>query len=106
MAVIRESDYEQAQKNIAALIAGGIRIFEITFTTPRAAELIAYFIKNYADRNLVIGAGSICSVTQAHEAYQAGARFLVAPHFDPTVRFLATFWKIDYIPGVSTPTEA
>lgn len=41
IAVIRLADPEKLRAVIDALAAGGVRVFEVTMTVPRAIELIA-----------------------------------------------------------------
>ncbi|ADE19857.1 bifunctional 4-hydroxy-2-oxoglutarate aldolase/2-dehydro-3-deoxy-phosphogluconate aldolase [Mycoplasma crocodyli] len=104
VAVIRENTYEQAKYNIQLLINSGVKIIEITLTTPKAIELIKEFSNNKKD--VIIGAGTVLNTTQAQDCKNNGANFLVSPYFSNEISQYATKNKISYLPGVFTPTEA
>ena len=55
--------------------------------------------------DMLIGAGTVLNTTDLHRAADAGARFAVAPGFNPTVVREAIKCRIDFIPGVLTPGE-
>jgi 2-dehydro-3-deoxyphosphogluconate aldolase / (4S)-4-hydroxy-2-oxoglutarate aldolase len=91
----------------AALAAGGVRAFELTLNEPevdalRAIEAVAAVS---ADLDLEIGAGTILSLDAARRAVDAGATFLVMPHFDPDIVTWAAMFDIPAFPGCATPTE-
>ncbi len=52
-----------------------------------------------------MGAGTVLNVAQAEAALAAGARFIVAPGFDPAVVDFALRRGVPIVPGVCTPTE-
>ena len=85
-----------------ALAAGGLPVAEVTFRTDAAEAAI----RTMAGRgDLLVGAGTVLNADTARRAVDAGARFVVAPGFNPkTVR-----WCLDHgvtiIPGVATPTD-
>lgn len=86
-----------------ALLRGGLPCAEITFRTDSAAGAIAAITVEVPE--VTIGAGTVLSVDQAERAVAAGARFLVAPGFDPAVVDFATWAGVPMLPGVCTPTE-
>jgi 2-dehydro-3-deoxyphosphogluconate aldolase/(4S)-4-hydroxy-2-oxoglutarate aldolase len=86
-----------------ALLRGGLPCAEITFRTEWAAEAIAAIAAEVPD--VTVGAGTILSIAQAERAVEAGARFLVAPGFDPAVVEFAAAAGVPMLPGVCTPTE-
>src|ERR1700757_3910123 len=84
VAVIRTDSTERALGAAKAVIDGGFRAIEITFSFPEASNAIAKLSEtNEAD--LLIGAGTILTSEQVHEAVAAGARFLVSPCVLPDV---------------------
>jgi len=85
-----------------AAIRGGFRIVEFTLTVPGAFELIEVFA---ARSDLVVGAGTVLSVDEAHRAVQAGASFLVSAVVDEAVIDAALSLDVAAMPGCSTPTE-
>src|SRR5690242_14781564 len=82
IAVIRTDTVERALRTADAAIAGGFRAIEITFSFASAAEAIEKLAENH---DLLIGAGTILTREQVHEAVRAGARFLVSPCVLPEV---------------------
>lgn len=86
-----------------ALQAGGMSCVEITFRTPRAAEALARIAAEVP--GLLVGAGTVLTPAQAAEARRAGARFIVAPGFNPRVVDDCLAHDIPICPGVCTPTE-
>jgi 2-dehydro-3-deoxyphosphogluconate aldolase / (4S)-4-hydroxy-2-oxoglutarate aldolase len=75
-AILRTNDREVVRPALEAVIAGGMRIVEVTMTTPDCLEHIAALSERHG---IVVGAGTVLSVDDAKEAMAAGARFLVSP---------------------------
>ena len=71
---------EDIVPTLRGLSEGGINIAEITFRTACAKDAIALGRNEFP--NMVIGAGTILNVTQARQAVEAGALFIVSPGFD------------------------
>lgn len=86
-----------------ALLAGGLRVVEITFRTEAAAEAISRIVK--ARSEMVVGAGTVLTVETLKAAREAGATFAVAPGFNPRVVEAAGEFNFPFIPGVATPSE-
>ena len=104
VAVIRTDSIERALGAAEAVVAGGFRAIEITFSFPDASRAIAKLAENN-ERNLLIGAGTILTRDHVHEAVEAGARFLVSPCVLPEVIDAAHELQVAIIPGAYTPTE-
>ena len=102
IAVIRTDTVERALRTADAAIGGGFRAIEITFSFAGAAEAIEKLAQN---RDFLIGAGTILTREQVHEAIGAGARFLVSPCVLPDVIDAARELQVAMIPGAFTPTE-
>lgn len=90
---------------IDALLAGGIRVIEFTLNSPGALDIIRDVNLIYGDR-VLIGAGTVLEAEQARQVAKAGARFIVAPDFNPVVVAVALEQGVEPIPGVLTPSEA
>jgi len=105
IAVVRGNSPEQAIKTSEAAIKGGVKGIELTFTVPNANEVIAKLAEKYADTDAVIGAGTVLDAPTARLAIIAGAKFIVAPTFDPDVARLCNLYEIPYIPGCMSVTE-
>src|SRR5436190_18715892 len=84
VAVIRTDSIERAIGAAHAVVDGGFRTIEITFSFPEASKAIAKLAENN-EKDLLLGAGTILNREQAQEAVEAGARFLVSPCVLPEV---------------------
>ncbi|MDD9147751.1 bifunctional 4-hydroxy-2-oxoglutarate aldolase/2-dehydro-3-deoxy-phosphogluconate aldolase [Sporolactobacillus sp. CQH2019] len=106
VAVLRAESAEKALKIADALVAGGVKSIELTFTVPGAVQAIENLAKEYADDGgVVIGAGTVLDAHAAHDAITAGAKFVVAPTFDRETAELCNLYQIPYIPGCMTVNE-
>ncbi|MFN3265364.1 MAG: bifunctional 4-hydroxy-2-oxoglutarate aldolase/2-dehydro-3-deoxy-phosphogluconate aldolase [Deinococcales bacterium] len=101
--VLRASSAELATQAALAALRGGLRVVELTFTTPNAVAALER-VRTLQPQAL-LGAGSVMSLAQAQEAAQAGADFLVSPHLDTTILRFANEHGVPYVPGVLTPNE-
>lgn len=99
---IRHDDTDKARRDIQAVLAGGLRMIEVTLTTPGALELIAELAD---DDRAVAGAGTVLTPEQAQRVAEAGARFALSPVFEPGVVAMAQKLELLMAPGCSTPTE-
>lgn len=105
IAVVRGTSHQQGKKSCEALIAGGVKGLEVTFTLPQADQVIADLVAEKQDEQLVIGAGTVLDVTTARLAIMAGAEFIVSPTFDHATAELCNLYQIPYLPGCMTITE-
>jgi len=103
VAVIR-GKAEQVLSVVAALVEGGVKAMEITFTVPRAPEMIAETLKTFGGQ-ILLGAGTVLTTEQAEAAVAAGARFIVAPNTNFEVVRFCNQRDIAVMPGALTPTE-
>ena len=104
VAVIRTDSIERALGAAKAVIAGGFRVIEITYSFAGATDAIAKLAEaNKSD--LLIGAGTILNRQQVNQAVDAGARFLVSPCVLPEMIDAAHQLQVAVIPGAFTPTE-
>ena len=104
--VVREDSADAAEAVADAYARNGIRIIEITMTTPDAVELMATVSRKHAARDVIIAAGTIRSSNDAATARRAGAEIIVSPHFDGRVIEYAAENDLLSIAGAATPTEA
>lgn len=86
-----------------ALVAGGIRMLEVTLRTRAALDCIARIRDEVPDA--VVGAGTVCSSADAHAAFQAGARFAVSPGYAADIGLACRDLNLPLLPGVATATE-
>jgi 2-dehydro-3-deoxyphosphogluconate aldolase/(4S)-4-hydroxy-2-oxoglutarate aldolase len=101
VAVIRAATDAQALEAARAVVRGGIRLVEITFTCPDAPGLL----RALAGTGAVLGAGTVLTAAEARAAVAAGARFLIAPNLSSEVAAVARESGALYCPGAYTTTE-
>ena len=104
--VIRGKSVEQAIKTVDACYKGGIKIIEVTFTVPRADEIISKLSEKYAGTDMVIGAGTVLDPETARIAMLAGAKFIVSPSLNVDTIKMCNRYGIPMMSGIMTPTEA
>lgn len=85
------------------LVENGLPAAEITFRTAAAEETIRQAAKEFPQ--LLLGAGTVLNTDAMKRAMDAGARFGVAPGFNPTVVKAAIAAEFPFIPGIATPSE-
>ncbi len=90
-------------KMCEVLLECGLPAAEITFRTTAAAGIIKEAAKRFPE--LYLGAGTILNTADLHRAFDAGAKFAVAPGFNPTVVKEAVANDFAFAPGVCTPSE-
>ena len=93
----------KALKLCELLMKRGLGAAEITFRTKEAASIITSISKNFPE--LYVGAGTILNVADLKRAFDSGARFAVAPGFNPRVVKAAIEGGHPFAPGVCTPSE-
>jgi 2-dehydro-3-deoxyphosphogluconate aldolase/(4S)-4-hydroxy-2-oxoglutarate aldolase len=103
--VVREESVEAAESVADAYAQNGIRILEVTLTTPEAFDLIARFAQTYASLDVVIAAGTVRNSNDAAQARRAGAQIIVSPHTDVRVIEYANENDLLCIAGAGTATE-
>ena len=104
VAVLRLPDASLFEPVCEALYEGGIRILEITLTTPSAVELIAR-----ADRmlpeDMLIGTGTVLNGEDVSRTIDAGASFVVSPIVKKEIIETAINNETAVMCGALTPTE-
>lgn len=86
-----------------ALVAGGIKVLEITLRTPIALEAIRLISQQVKDA--IVGAGTIANPAQLQAAEDAGAVFAISPGLTPALLSAANAGNIALIPGIATLSE-
>src|SRR5438067_10469578 len=80
--VVREDHADIGEAVADAYARNGVRLIEITLTTPEAFDLIAKLAARYAEAGVVVAAGTVRSTNDAALARRAGAQMIVSPHTD------------------------
>ena len=101
--VIVLQDTAHAVPMARALVAGGIRMLEITLRTPVALGCIEAISKEVPEA--VVGAGTVRSAADAQAAAFAGARFAVSPGYTHGVGKACHDLGLALLPGVATGSE-
>lgn len=101
--VIVLNDVNHAAPMARALVAGGIRMLEVTLRTPVALQCIERIAKEVPEA--VVGAGTVRSPAEAQAAARAGARFAVSPGFTNAVGQACRDLGLPLLPGVATGSE-
>lgn len=101
--VLRAASAEAALSLAERAIAAGLRAIEITYTIPEAGRVIEELANRHPE--LEVGAGTVTTGEQAAAACEAGASFLVSPHFAGAVHETARRRGVPYVPGALTPSE-
>jgi 2-dehydro-3-deoxyphosphogluconate aldolase/(4S)-4-hydroxy-2-oxoglutarate aldolase len=86
-----------------ALLAGGLRVVEITLRTGAALDAIAAIAGEV--EGAIVGAGTVLSKGQFVASEKAGARFMVSPGTSPDVLAAARDSTVPLMPGAATPSE-
>jgi len=101
--VIVVNDLKHAVPMAKALVAGGVRVLEVTLRTPVAMEALRAIIKEVPEA--IVGAGTVLNTQQLHEVTEAGAQFVISPGITESLLKAATDGPIPLIPGISTVSE-
>ena len=101
--VIVLNDPTHAVPLARALVAGGIRMLEVTLRTKVALACIEAIAREVPEA--VIGAGTVRSAADAQAAAMAGARFAVSPGYTHAVGKACHDLGLALLPGVATGSE-
>lgn len=86
-----------------ALVAGGVRVLEVTLRTPVALAAIEAIARDVPEA--IVGAGTIRSAADARAARQAGSAFGVSPGYTAAVGAACREVGLPLLPGVATASE-
>ena len=86
-----------------ALVAGGVKVLEITLRTPVALDCMRAIAQ--AVPEAIVGAGTIRSVDDARAALDAGCRFGVSPGYTQDIGLACRDIGLPLLPGVATASE-
>lgn len=86
-----------------ALVAGGVRVLEVTLRTPVALAAMAQIAAEVPEA--IVGAGTVRSAADAEAAARAGCRFAVSPGYLPGIGQACRSLGLPLLPGVATASE-
>jgi 2-dehydro-3-deoxyphosphogluconate aldolase/(4S)-4-hydroxy-2-oxoglutarate aldolase len=102
MTLVRCNTQAEGQEMADALVDAGVKVIEITLTTPGALKIIEKLLKN---KDLLVGAGTVRTAKDVKKVEAIGGRFIVSPDTNEDVIVATKKLKLVSMPGVSTPTE-
>jgi len=97
-------DVKTAVPLARALVAGGLKVLEVTFRTAAALESIKA-ISAEVD-GAVVGAGTVLTAKQVDQAVEAGCRFMVSPGASLDLLTAVRDCPVPLLPGAATASEA
>jgi len=101
--VIVLHDIRQAVPLARALVAGGIRMLEVTLRTPQALACLEAIAREVPEA--VAGAGTVRSAADVQASLRAGARFAVSPGYTQALGRACRDAGLPLLPGVATGSE-
>src|SRR5690625_3052625 len=100
VAVVRGDSAATSLQTSQAIVEGGIKVLEITFTIPGAEKVITQLNEQYAKQNILIGAGTILDPVTARIAIMSGASYIVSPTFNKETAKLCNLYHVPYLPEI------
>ena len=94
---------EHAVPVAEALLAGGVRVLEITLRTPVAIDAIRAISSEVPEA--IVGAGTVVTPEELEMVADAGGTFALSPGMTPSLLEAANNGPIGFIPGIATSSE-
>lgn len=104
IAVIRLDDLSCALQLTEALLDGGVRVLEFTYTNREAGRAIETVRREFGDA-CHVGAGTVLDAETARQAMIAGAEFIVTPTLRLETIEICRRYSVTSLIGAFTPTE-
>jgi 2-dehydro-3-deoxyphosphogluconate aldolase/(4S)-4-hydroxy-2-oxoglutarate aldolase len=101
--VVVIEDPAKAAPLARALVAGGIKIIEVTLRTPRALEAVQSIAEEVPE--ITVGVGSVLTAAHVDQSVEVGAQFLVSPGASLTLLRRLADAPVPVLPGVATLSE-
>ncbi|CAN5354350.1 bifunctional 4-hydroxy-2-oxoglutarate aldolase/2-dehydro-3-deoxy-phosphogluconate aldolase [soil metagenome] len=100
--VIVIEDVAHAVPMATALVAGGLRVLEVTLRTPAGLEAIRA-MKQVP--GAIVGAGTVLNTRDLDAAIEAGSEFIVSPGLTPSLGKEAVASGIPFLPGTANASD-
>jgi 2-dehydro-3-deoxyphosphogalactonate aldolase len=104
VAILRGLTPQRAPEVGAVLVAAGFRTMEVPLNSPDPFDTIK--LLSGAQRDCLVGAGTVLSPDEVERVHGAGGRIVVAPNCEPEVIRRALDLGMRVLPGIATATEA
>ena len=101
--VIVINKVEDAVPMAVALLAGGIRVLEVTLRSSCALQAMEQIAKHVPDA--IMGSGTVRNLKDAQASLDAGCKFAVSPGYTSELGHFARQIGLPLLPGVSTGSE-
>jgi 2-dehydro-3-deoxyphosphogluconate aldolase/(4S)-4-hydroxy-2-oxoglutarate aldolase len=101
--VIVIEDLAHAVPLARALVAGGVKVLEVTLRTPVALQAIEAMAREVPEA--IVGAGTLRTAADARAVKNAGAAFAVSPGFTDSLSAACRAVELPLLPGVSSASE-
>jgi 2-dehydro-3-deoxyphosphogluconate aldolase/(4S)-4-hydroxy-2-oxoglutarate aldolase len=101
--VIVIKDLADAVPMAKALLAGGIKVLEVTLRTPVALDAIRLLAAEVPDA--IVGAGTVTTAVQLQQVVDAGAKFAISPGLTRELLQAGKDAVIPLIPGIASISE-
>jgi 2-dehydro-3-deoxyphosphogluconate aldolase / (4S)-4-hydroxy-2-oxoglutarate aldolase len=95
-------DVAHAKPIAEALVAGGLRVLEVTLRTEAGLEAISEMKKV---PGAIVGAGTVVDVTGLNAAIAAGSEFIVSPGLTESLGKAAVESGIPFLPGIANASD-
>ena len=95
--VIEDADH--AVPVAEALVAGGLRVLEVTLRTDCALEVIK---RMSSVEGAIVGAGTVTNPDELQQAIDAGSEFIVSPGLTDRLGLAAVDSGVPFLPGVAS----
>ncbi|MET0251900.1 MAG: bifunctional 4-hydroxy-2-oxoglutarate aldolase/2-dehydro-3-deoxy-phosphogluconate aldolase [Novosphingobium sp.] len=95
-------DVGEAETIARALVAGGLRVLEVTLRT--AAGIGAIKAMKRVE-GAIVGAGTVTNPDELHAALDAGSEFIVSPGLTDKLGEAAVAAGIPFLPGIASASE-
>lgn len=102
--VIVIDDIEDAVPLARALVAGGLKVLEVTLRTSSGLAAIRQIKQQVPEA--IVGAGTVITPEDVENAIAAGSEFLVSPGSDVSLIDAVLKHSVPMLPGIATPSEA
>jgi 2-dehydro-3-deoxyphosphogluconate aldolase / (4S)-4-hydroxy-2-oxoglutarate aldolase len=94
---------EHAVPMARALVAGGVRVLEVTLRTPVALACMAAISREVPEA--IVGAGTLRSAADVRAARDAGCQFGVSPGYTAEIGAACRAAQLPLLPGIATASE-
>ena len=104
IAIARGVKKNQIIDTAEAILAGGIKMLEVTCNTEGVFEMLELLVEKMGAQ-MLIGAGTVITTDLCKKTLKAGAKFIIAPDVNPDVIDYCVKRDVAVLPGAATATE-